>query len=416
MNNNFRADTLERVWFKALRAVASSGQLIHDEEPFLEIQNLQAAYNNSFEIQAPHYERMFGTETSEYIRRIYSPKGDPATGRNYHKLIHEHAGIDQVAEVIRKLRGDPLTRSATIVLADAQAQKQPCVTEINFSIRHDLLHMTALFKSSDLAKKFIPDMVELSRIHEQISRTLEIARGSVVAHLLSAQVYTADLDAVTSAIESATLGNYFKTSDIIENWDKEAPEWDKNIQKPDYYVNIENGYSRFLDFMRKEVPDPRRSDDSIALDSGCGTGSIADILRDKGYRVFGVDISPEMLRFAHKSPASVQYVLANSLDLPYTDGRFDVVCTRGVLLSHVGKQYVDLFIQEHKRVLKGGGIFVFDFITHFDKSETRYRRNKASLSYTRMAKLLGKYGFEVLGRAGTDANRVNAVACRKISA
>lgn len=415
MNSSLQADALEKVWLKALRVVRSSGQLIQDTKPFLEIQNLQVSYTNAFDITSHHYIQVFGTEFSEYIHRVYSPEGDRATGRNYYKLIHEHAGIDQVTEVVQKLKEDPLSRSATIVLADATAPKQPCVTEINFSIRHNLLHMTAVFKSSDLAKKFIPDMIELSRIHERVCRALEIARGGVVAHLLSAQVYETDIDAVSNAIESAAFKGYFKTNDVIENWNKEAPEWDTNIKRPDYYVNIENGYSRFLEFMKKEVPNSKQGAHMVALDSGCGTGSIADILKDKGYRVFGVDISPEMLRFAHKDPASVQYVLANSLDLPYFDEHFDVICTRGVLLSHVGKRYVDAFVQEHNRVLKNDGLFVFDFITHFDKSETRYRRNKASVSYKQMVQHLQRHGFEVIGRAGTDINRVNAIACRKIS-
>lgn len=416
MNSILQADALEKVWLKALRAVMSSGQMIQDEKPFLEIQNLQIAYNNAFEIEAPHYTRAFGTKFSEYIHRVYSSKGDLATGRDYHKLIYKHAGINQLVETIRKLKEDSLTRSATIVLADAKTPKQPCVTEINFSIRHNLLHMTVVFKSSDLAKKFIPDMIELSHIHEQISRALEIARGGVVANLLSAQIYKTDIDAVSTAIESAAMSNYFKTNDVIENWDKEAAEWDKNIKKPKFYVNIENGYSRFLDFMKKEISNSNRSANLIALDSGCGTGSIADVLKNKGYRVFGIDISPEMLRFAHKDPAAVQYVLANSLDLPYVDNHFDVVCTRGVLLSHVGKKYMDLFIQEHNRVLKNGGLFIFDFITHFDKSETRYRRKKTSIDYKSMAELLKKHGFEVTGRAGNDSNRVNAIVCRKIGA
>jgi thymidylate synthase len=415
MNSGLQADALEKVWLKALRAVKSSGQLIQDTKPFLEIQNLQVAYTNAFDIDVPHYTHVFGTGVLEYIHRVYSPEGDEATGRNYHKLIHEHDGIDQTEEVVQKLRNDPLTRSATIVLADAKNQKQPCVTEVNFSIRHKLLHMTAVFKSSDLAKKFIPDMIELSHIHKQISRSLEIARGSIVAHLLSAQVYQTDLNSVSNVIESVTSSNYFKTNDVIENWDKEASKWDENIKRPDHYVNIENGYSRFLGFMGKEVPDSKPDVQMNALDSGCGTGTIADLLKKKGYRVSGVDISPEMLRFAHK-PTTIQYVLANSLDLPYSDSHFDIICTRGVLLSHVGKKYTGMFIREHNRVLKNGGLFIFDFITHFDASEARYRRAKAAMNYKRIVKLLETHGFEVVGRAGDDAHRVNAIACQKMSA
>jgi len=415
MNSNFRANTLERAWFKMLRAVISSGQLIRDKEPFLEIQNLQIAYDNAFEVQAPYYKRIFGTEFLDYIHRVYSPDGDPITGRNYYRLIHEQAGVDQVIQVIKKLEADPFTRSATIILATIETPKHPCITEINFSVRHSLLHMTAMFKSSDLAKKFIPDMIELSHIHEQISRTLGVARGGVTAHLLCAQVYETDLTVVSNTIESATLSNYFKTRDIIENWDKEAAEWDKNIQKPEYYVNIENGYLRFLDFMRKDIPNADRNSDPIALDSGCGTGTIADMLKNKGYRVFGVDISPQMLHFAHKDPASIQYVLANSLDLPHGNDRFDVICSRGVLISHVGKKYVDTFLDEHCRVLKLNGLFMFDFITHFDASENKKKRGKAYMDFRHMNQRLENHGFEVVARSGTDTNRVNAVVCKKIS-
>ena len=311
MSNNFKADTLERVWLKVLRAVVSSGQLVKDENPFFEIQNLQLAYHNAFETFSPNYNEVFGKKFLDYIHRVYSPDGDPETGRNYYVAIN-----DQIIQVVKKLKKEPLSRSATIILATVENPKQPCVTEINFSIRNNLLHMIVVFKSSDLAKKFIPDMIELSHVHEQISRSLEIARGEVTAHVISAQIYQEDRKTVLRAIQSAKLSNYFQTQSIIENWDKEAAKWDKNIRRPEYYVNIENGYSRFLDFLKKEIPDSDWNSDSIALDSGCGTGIIADELKKKGYRVVGIDISSEMLRFAHKDSVSTQYVLANSLDLP----------------------------------------------------------------------------------------------------
>jgi thymidylate synthase/SAM-dependent methyltransferase len=414
MTTNFKDDTLEKVWVKALRAITTSGQPINDEEPFLEIQNLQLAFKNAFETDAPHYKKVFGTTYLEYMQRVYSPAGDPKSGRNYYKLIHEQGGVDQAERVIEKLKAEPLTRSATIVLATPETKKQPCVTEVNFSIRHDLLQMTLIFKSSDVAKKFIPDIIELSRVHEYISRSIGVARGTVTAHILSAQIYETDVALVSNAIHSITLSNYFQTERTIENWDKEAPEWDKNIQRPEHYVNIENGYARFLEFMEVQIPRAQSGSHPIALDSGCGTGIIAEILKEKGYGVSGIDISPQMLRFAHKNPEAIHYVLANSLDLPFPDAAFDLVCTRGVLISHIGRKYVSLFIQEHRRVLKKDGLFVFDFITHFDKSETRYRRKKAALSYETVVKTLREHGFEVLARSGTDANRVNAVACRKI--
>jgi|GEM_PF-3534067 len=41
--------------------------------------------------------------------------------------------------------------------------------------------MTIVFKSSDIAKKFIPDIVVLTKIHEEISHKLQVARGNALS-------------------------------------------------------------------------------------------------------------------------------------------------------------------------------------------------------------------------------------------
>lgn len=405
------AQTLEEAWLKALRIVITHGTPIQEKEPFKEIQNLCISYTNAFETSHDEYTYAFGTEFLDYIHRVYSPTGDQKSGRNYYDLIYKQSGINQVENIIQHLRTDPLTRSATIVLASAKAEKQPCVTEINFSIRNNLLHMSSVFKSSDLAKKFVPDLLELSTIHREISHRLHTARGEVTAHILSAQVYEKDERTVVRTAHKRRLRHYFKTGKVIENWNKEAETWDRDIKKPGHYVNIENGYRRFLAFLDDSIVKVRNT--KMALDSGCGTGAIADALASKGYQVIGLDISPKMLEFAHKGARSTQYIQANSLDLPYGDKYFDIICSRGVLISHVGRKYVSLFLNEHHRVLKPGGLFMFDFITHFNPSEGRYRRNKAAIHFKTLSSLLASHGFEVIQRSGEDTNRVNAILCRK---
>lgn len=55
------------------------------------------------------------------------------------------------------------------------------------------------------------------------------------------------------------------------------------------------------------------------LDLGCGSGKpIARYLLDPGYRVTGVDASPEMLRFARKNCPDAELVLGDmrSVELP----------------------------------------------------------------------------------------------------
>jgi thymidylate synthase/ubiquinone/menaquinone biosynthesis C-methylase UbiE len=411
MKNTYSAETLEGIWLKTARAIIKEGGEINDEDPFKEILNLQISYSNAFETEVPEYLKIFGSEYLDYMSKIYSAGGDPKTGRDYHKLIYNQNGIDQVDRVIKKLQSEPLTRSATIVLASSASEKQPCVTEVNFSIRENFLQMNVVFKSSDIAKKFIPDMRELSRIHKHVSESLNVARGKVTALILCAQVYTKDIAVIKPLFQKRHLEHYFNTKKVIRNWNSEAAEWDENIQDPTHYVNIENGYERFVSFVQKHLLNTSLSE-FVALDSGCGTGVIADILSDKAEIIVGIDIAPKMLEFAHKH-GDIRYIQANSLDIPFAAESFDVICSRGVLISHVGKGYVDRFIEEHHRILKKGGLFVFDFITKFDSQEKSNRRTKAALSYKKLVGKLEAAGFDVIERSGSNLNRVNALLCKK---
>ena len=412
--NFFENHTLERVWMNVLREIVSSGSLIKDTEEFLELQNIQVTYTNPFELETPNYASVFGSKFAEYIKRVYSPHGDPETGRNYYELIHKNNGVNQVSKVVKKLKKDPYTRSATIVLTDVRKEKLPCVTEINFSIRNEQLNMTVLFKSSDFGKKYVPDMIELSKIHKKISHELKIGRGEITAQILCAQLYISDKNKVKKLLDDAHAAGYFKTESVIENWDKEAAHWDKYVRDPHHYVNFENGYQRFIEFMKKNLLEMKSTKKFSALDSGCGTGIIAGQLSKRNYQVYAIDISPKMLHYAHSKLKNTEYVRGNILDLPFGDNMFNVVCSRGVLVSHVGKKYTDSFFAEHNRVLKKGGIFMFDFITHFSTYEAKKRRNKAFFSYNKMKKIVEQHKFVVLDRSGADTNRVNAIVCKKV--
>ncbi len=406
--------TLEEVWVKGLKYLLDNGVLIDEKESFKEVGNFCLSYSNSFEITSKYYIDAFGDKFLKYMERVYSPEGDKETGRNYYKLIFEQNGVNQVEKVVDVLSRDPFSRSGIIVLANPLTDKKPCVLEVSFSVRDGLLNMTVLFKSSDFAKKFIPDMIELSKIHMKVSQGLNIARGEVSVLILCAQLYVDDKKIVTEVVKKNRKNIFYKIEKIIENWDMEAERWDLNINNPNHYVNFENGYLRFLDFLEKNIPIVSKGIFKVALDSGCGTGVVSEMLNKKGYNSIGIDLSPKMLEHAHQQKGSRKYVLANSLDIPYEDSSFDIICSRGVLISHVGKNYVNLFIKEHSRVLKQGGLFIFDFITHFNKNEIKKKKNKAYLSFDEVAKLLVDNGFKVLGRSGDDINRVNAIFCKKL--
>lgn len=92
------------------------------------------------------------------------------------------------------------------------------------------------------------------------------------------------------------------------------------------------------------------------LDVGCGTGAFLRNLAGRGHagKLVGVDTSPAAVANL-SSVDRVRVQLADAANLPFGAGVFDLVTARH-MLYHVGD--VDRALQEARRVLAPGGIFV----------------------------------------------------------
>lgn len=102
---------------------------------------------------------------------------------------------------------------------------------------------------------------------------------------------------------------------------------------------------------------------SAILDIGCGTGHLTNEMKKKGYQVFGMEPSEEMLNYAKKNFPDIEFKKGVSVNLPYPDNSFDFVIAIEVLryLSHedVFNTYKEIY-----RVLKKDGKML---VTHVNK-------------------------------------------------
>jgi ubiquinone/menaquinone biosynthesis C-methylase UbiE len=104
------------------------------------------------------------------------------------------------------------------------------------------------------------------------------------------------------------------------------------------------------------------------LDVGCGTGTLAIAASRRvggDGSVYGVDPSPEMIaraeRKAVKARVPVVFMRAAAEQMPFEDGRFDVVLST-LMLHHLPRNARELCAREVRRVLKPGGrVLVVDF-------------------------------------------------------
>jgi 2-polyprenyl-6-hydroxyphenyl methylase/3-demethylubiquinone-9 3-methyltransferase len=104
-------------------------------------------------------------------------------------------------------------------------------------------------------------------------------------------------------------------------------------------------------------------DGRTVLDLGCGGGFMSEALAARGAKVIGVDVSRGAVGIASRHAANqgleIRYLVASGEDLPLPDASVDcVVCVD--VLEHVFN--LDQVLDEIRRVLRPGGVFLFDTI------------------------------------------------------
>ncbi len=119
--------------------------------------------------------------------------------------------------------------------------------------------------------------------------------------------------------------------------------------------------------------DALASERNLVLDLGCGTGTLTEMLYEKGYDCIGVDVSEEMLDIAMQKRAEngsqILYLLQDMREL-------ELYCTVGTVVSVCDS--VNYILEEDELVsvfslvnnyLYPGGIFIFDFNTDYKYRE-----------------------------------------------
>ena len=95
-------------------------------------------------------------------------------------------------------------------------------------------------------------------------------------------------------------------------------------------------------------------------DLGCGPGHVAKYLHDQGVDVFGVDLSPEMVRCAARHCADIDFRVGDmtSLDLPAAS-LAGIVAFYSIV--HFETSELELVFRECRRVLVPGGSMLLAF-------------------------------------------------------
>lgn len=124
-----------------------------------------------------------------------------------------------------------------------------------------------------------------------------------------------------------------------------------------------------------------------ALDFGCGVGRLTQALSRHFDRVVGVDISPTMIALADalnsNGPSSqrVRFVRNSGDDLAMLSAAsFDFVYTN-IVLQHIPPRLTKRYLREFHRVLRPGGVLVFQLPSHLRPEDERTVRAMPAEAY-----------------------------------
>ena len=167
-------------------------------------------------------------------------------------------------------------------------------------------------------------------------------------------------------------------------------------------VNSQWSRKRVLKLAKKLLGYIETGDETDFLEIGCGNGEVAKYIA-RTYRgsVTGVDVDSEQVEIARENGDDIshlEFMEADSTDLPFGDGSFDVVLSFGVL-HHIQNWWDAL--KEIKRVLRGGGYFVYadliypEAITKMDSS-SGFSFGLTTVNVAEVNSFLEKNGFHTI--------------------
>jgi len=129
-------------------------------------------------------------------------------------------------------------------------------------------------------------------------------------------------------------------ANLNEWWSTWAPYWS-------HMEDRHFGTSTTLRYLQ-EFKDP-------VLVVGAGTGLVVGLLKDRGYKVDGIDLDPQMIRIAHEK-RSLDIIQADAGDLPFEQESYrTVIIPSGVVDYADDQDTVERIFREALRVLEPGG-------------------------------------------------------------
>lgn len=186
-----------------------------------------------------------------------------------------------------------------------------------------------------------------SKQHEIGIAGLALLRNWLVGDEATAKSILKEVSDLTKETKSSTKPNKAIAFDTSEGYRVWAKTYDTT---PNLLFEVEEPIVKKI--LKKLTP-------GIALDAACGTGRYSELLNTLGYKVTGMDLSPEMLAEARKNRSKkINFIEGDLTAIPLKDQSVDLAIS-ALAFTHLSN--IEKALSELKRVVRpGGNIIISD--------------------------------------------------------
>ena len=196
---------------------------------------------------------------------------------------------------------------------------------------------------------------------------------------------------------------------IAARWDSRASEWDHALESPECHLNEDDAYNRFIEQARAAISRRRTfCKGQGVVDVGCGTGLVlAQVVAAFKWGI-GVDISPKMIRAARrKKIRKARFVVGDCFRLARLGPPAGAILSRGVLLSHYGREHAEAWLASALSSLVEGGFLMCDFLNLLARESSGHKaRGKTFYGSWEVRQLARRVGFKKSRVLGKETERV----------
>ncbi len=214
-----RGRTISDAWHRGLNLIWRQGAEITDERGtrIKEMLGLQVIVEDPYSDMIPTEYSWNRERLDEYALQLYCGV-NPGFEYTYGERLRSWSlpgaeAVDQIEQVIHRLRASASTRRATAVTwippVDTSRDEVPCMIVDDFKLRDGRLNLQVFFRSHDFAGAYPANLYGLSRLLENVSKEVDAIPGSISTVSASAHIYDHDWDWVGEMLLGANRSGEF---------------------------------------------------------------------------------------------------------------------------------------------------------------------------------------------------------------